>query len=155
MPKADLDLIFSHADDEDAAMSIDIETIIRIALEEFAKVFATASKDKAVSPEVEEVEELPCGNYLVTLGYWSRDSKPGIGGAASKPTKAGLPPIQFDDPLQTTKKQPITNSSILGGGNTNALRSIPIREKPWPSGCMNRHWVCHESEFCRSGCPIP
>ena len=85
-------------------MSIDIETIIRIALEEFAKVFATASKDKAVSPEVEEVEELPCGNYLVTLGYWSRDSKPGIGGAASKPTKAGLPPIQFDDPLQTTKK---------------------------------------------------
>jgi hypothetical protein len=51
-------------------MSIDIETIIRIALEEFAKVFATASKDKAVSPEVEEVEELPCGNYLVTLGYW-------------------------------------------------------------------------------------
>ncbi|MBN8459612.1 MAG: hypothetical protein J0M04_17420 [Verrucomicrobia bacterium] len=57
-------------------MSIEIETILEIALQEFAKVFADASNNKGVSPEVEEVEELPSGNYLVTLGYWSRDSKP-------------------------------------------------------------------------------
>lgn len=60
-------------------MNIEIEAIIGIALEEFAKVFATASKDKAVAPEVEEIEEMPSGNYLVTLGYWSKDSKPNSG----------------------------------------------------------------------------
>ena len=43
---------------------------------EFAKVFTDTSNNKGGSPEVEEVEELPSGNYLVTLGYWSRDSKP-------------------------------------------------------------------------------
>jgi hypothetical protein len=60
-------------------MSIEIETILEIALQEFAKVIADASKNKGVSPEVEEVEELPSGNYLVTLGYWSKDSKPTSG----------------------------------------------------------------------------
>ena len=43
-------------------MSTEIETIVGIALEEFAKVFSNASKNRGVSPEVEEVEELPSGN---------------------------------------------------------------------------------------------
>lgn len=60
-------------------MSIEIETILGIAVAEFAKVFADASNSKGISPEVEEVEELPSGNYIVTLGYWSRDSRPSTG----------------------------------------------------------------------------
>lgn len=60
-------------------MTIEIDSVIGIALEEFAKVFATAAKTKAVAPEVEEIEEMPSGNYLVTLGYWSKDSKPNSG----------------------------------------------------------------------------
>ncbi|MCF7731865.1 MAG: hypothetical protein K9N23_09260 [Akkermansiaceae bacterium] len=54
-------------------MNTEIETIIRIALEEFGKVI---SKNKAASVEIEEIEEQPSGNYLVTLGYWIKDTKP-------------------------------------------------------------------------------
>ena len=55
-------------------MDTEIENIIRIALEEFGKV---VSKNKAAEVEVEEIEEQqPSGNYLVTLGYWSKDTKP-------------------------------------------------------------------------------
>lgn len=68
-------------------MSTEIETILEIALQEFAKVIADASKNKGVSPEVEEVEELPSGNYLVTLGYWSKDSKPNLSSFGDMPNK--------------------------------------------------------------------
>ncbi len=48
-----------------------IENIVQIAKEEFSKLFP--GKDF----EFEEVEEnLSTGHYLVTLGYWEKDSKP-------------------------------------------------------------------------------
>jgi hypothetical protein len=34
------------------------------------------SSPKAKPVEVEEIEEQPSGNYVVTLGYWSKDTKP-------------------------------------------------------------------------------
>ena len=54
-------------------MNTDIEDIIRIALEEFGKVIY---KNQAAPVDVEEIEEQPSGNYVVTLGYWSKDTKP-------------------------------------------------------------------------------
>jgi hypothetical protein len=50
-------------------MSTEFEDIIRIALEEFGKVI---SKSQAAPVEVEEIEEQPSGNYVVTLGYQNR-----------------------------------------------------------------------------------
>lgn len=79
-------------------MSIEIETILEIAMAEFAKVFADASNNRAVTPEVEEIEELPTGNYMVTLGYWSRDSKPNHEDAAPKPRKGAVILDQSFDP---------------------------------------------------------
>jgi len=55
-------------------MTKGIEEIIRIATEEFRKLFP---ESKVTEVEVEEVEEITAsGNYLVTLGYWKKDSKP-------------------------------------------------------------------------------
>ena len=50
-----------------------IETIIRIASEEFGKLMP---EGKAAGLEVEEVEKASSGNFFVTIGYWAKDSKP-------------------------------------------------------------------------------
>lgn len=48
-----------------------IENIVQIAKEDFAKLFPGKTF------EVEEVEEnASSGHYLVTVGYWEKDSKP-------------------------------------------------------------------------------
>ena len=52
-----------------------IENIIRIASEEFRKLFPSSV---AAGIEVEEIEKTTSGNYFVTLGYWSRDNKPSV-----------------------------------------------------------------------------
>jgi hypothetical protein len=55
-------------------MDIAIEKIIQIALEEFRGL---VSANQAMGVEIEEIEELqPSGNYLVTLGYWAKTTKP-------------------------------------------------------------------------------
>jgi len=57
-----------------SAMDNGIETIIQIALDEFRKLI---SEDQAKVVEIEEIEEKqPSGNFLVTLGYWAKDTKP-------------------------------------------------------------------------------
>jgi hypothetical protein len=59
-----------------SGMEEDIENIIRIASDEFSKLIPAA---KASGLEVEEIEKSSSGNFLVTLGYWAKDSKPNGG----------------------------------------------------------------------------
>lgn len=59
----------------ESGMDEGIENIIRIASEEFRKLFPS---DMAAGIEVEEIEKTKSGNYFVTLGYWSRDNKPTV-----------------------------------------------------------------------------
>lgn len=55
-------------------MSEAIENIIKIATEEFRKLFP---ESKATGVEIEEIEKDPkSSHYVVTLGYWTRDNKP-------------------------------------------------------------------------------
>ncbi len=55
-------------------MKVGMEKIIRIANEEFGKLFP---ESKATGVEIEEIEEQPeSGHFMVTISYWARDNKP-------------------------------------------------------------------------------
>jgi hypothetical protein len=78
-----------------SGMDEGIENIIRIASEEFGKLYPP---NKATGVDVEEIEKDSSGHYFVTLGYWSRDNKPSV--EQGKPTTGVIGNHPIKDPNQ-------------------------------------------------------